>query len=256
MTKEATHMTPLDRALDAAMADPEAQKIFYNVFLNSEIFVPVQEPSNANEAKDLGPRPDTFTPLLIASKDKAYLPLFDSLERLQAWAKGGMKYISLPGYALLEGLEGNVHLVLNLGTEHVKEFFLEEIQWLKELVAANKPQIAKYEGGTRLKISTQEIPESLREPLVQSLGQNSEVEAAYLVQIHLPDSPKENPHWLLVIKMVAGMESAFNSIAEHIAQLVHPCLPQTEFLDILPYAGEELEVAVVKRAEPFYKIKE
>ena len=67
-----------------------------------------------------------------------YMLAFNTLERLQTWSGDQfhqMDYVSLIGLDLTKGIDSNVFLCLNLGTEFYKEFSPDEIIQLKKIVA-------------------------------------------------------------------------------------------------------------------------
>jgi len=129
-------MTKLDQALDACRQDPRAQPLFYDLFLNSVFFIPTVEENNADQ--DQG-----ALPLLVEAEGNEYLMLFDTLKRLTDWAEDGAKYVALPGHMVAEMSLPNLYWALNYGTEHQKQFELEEIAWLKDVVRQCKEDEAQ-----------------------------------------------------------------------------------------------------------------
>jgi len=132
-------MTKLDQALDACRQDPRAQPLFYDLFLNSIFFIPTVEEHHADQ--DQG-----ALPLLVEAEGNEYLMLFDTLKRLTDWAEDGAKYVALPGHMVAEMSLPNLYWALNYGTEHQKQFELEEIAWLKDVVRQCKEDKAQNQG--------------------------------------------------------------------------------------------------------------
>jgi hypothetical protein len=125
-------MTKIDQALIACRQDSEAQPLFYDLFLNSLFFIPTVGEETVGEetvGEDGG-----ATPLLVEAEGKDYLMLFDTIKRLTDWAEEGAKYVVLPGHLITEMSLPNLYWAMNYGTEHQKQFELEEIAWLKEVV--------------------------------------------------------------------------------------------------------------------------
>lgn len=116
--------TDLDKALEAAEKDEARAQEFYELFLNTEIFIPLAE-------RPEGEEPTSIKPLLAGTGEDCRLMLFDSEARLNAWAGQEMDYAAMQGYELVELMDGEIPWVLNGGTEHPKEFDSEEILWLK-----------------------------------------------------------------------------------------------------------------------------
>jgi len=143
-------MTPLDDALTELrndMDNPKCQSKFYDLFLNTTFFVPTLEddmlPEEAAKAKAQG----QVAPLIIESDGNDYLLIFDTVERLKAWAKKDVSYVEVPGHVLAATSVPLLHWALNVETEFAKPFIPDEIAWLKEVVeqcneAAKKEQAA------------------------------------------------------------------------------------------------------------------
>lgn len=124
-------MTKMDQALDACRQDAKAQPLFYDLFLNSLFFIPTTgEETNEDDGG--------ATPLLVEAEGNSYLMLFDTIKRLTDWAEDGAKYVTLPGHMIAEMSTPKLYWAMNYGTEHQKQFELEEIDWLKDIVRQAK----------------------------------------------------------------------------------------------------------------------
>lgn len=130
-------MSKLDDALIELrqdMENPKMQSKYYDLFLNSTFFVPTMEeeltPEQAVEVEASG----QVAPLIIESEGNDYLVLFDSKERLHAWAKSEVSYVEVPGYVLAATSAPPLHWALNVDTDFAKPFIPEEIAWLKDVV--------------------------------------------------------------------------------------------------------------------------
>lgn len=129
-------ITPLDSALADLRTDMEnnkKQSTFYDIFLNSSFFVPTLD-----EKEFLG---DSGTiekgqvlPLIMESEGNDYLMLFDSKERMFAWAESEVQWVDVPGHVLASTTMPPLHWALNVGTEYSKQFLPDEIAWLREVV--------------------------------------------------------------------------------------------------------------------------
>jgi len=130
-------MSKLDDALIELrqdMENPKSQSKYYDLFLNSTFFVPTMEeeltPEQAAEVEASG----QVAPLIIESEGNDYLVLFDTKERLHAWAKSEVSYVEVPGYVLAATSAPPLHWALNVDTDFAKPFIPEEIAWLKDVV--------------------------------------------------------------------------------------------------------------------------
>jgi|CXWL01.1.fsa_nt_gi hypothetical protein len=121
-------MTKIDEMLLAAQQGKATSDDFYNLFLNSEIFIPLIEPPDPAD-------PRSIKPILIEADGKNYLMMFDAEERLSAWAKRKIDFAALSGHGIVQMMDPSMSWILNVGTEHMKQFVPEEIAWLKESIA-------------------------------------------------------------------------------------------------------------------------
>ena len=126
-------MSDLDQALAKYLQDETQQDAYYDLVLNTDFYVPVdwqgvQAPGTGQE---------TVSPLVINHDEKHYMLLFDSEERLRAWAKKPVEFMILAGWraALVSTLQ--LHWAINPGSGKGKEFLPEEIRYLKELAEKN-----------------------------------------------------------------------------------------------------------------------
>jgi len=129
-------MTELDQALEALrqdMNDPKSQSKFYDLFLNSTYFVPKLDDRDAIGA-DEGAADGQVLPLVIESEGNDYLMLFDSKERMHAWAQAEVGCVEVPGFVLAATTQPPLHWALNVGTPYSKQFLPDEIAWLREVV--------------------------------------------------------------------------------------------------------------------------
>jgi hypothetical protein len=129
-------LTELDAALKELRQDMDnakGQSKFYDLFLNASFFVPTLDD------KDFKGDTDTLEegqvlPLVIESEGNDYLMLFDTKERMQAWAEADVQWVDVPGHVLAATTMPPLHWALNVGTEYSKQFLPDEIAWLKEVV--------------------------------------------------------------------------------------------------------------------------
>ena len=111
-------MTALDKALEAATKNPEKQSEYYNLFLNSEIFVPTHDLPSKESRHRVG-EGETIRPIIIESEGKKYLMLFDTKERLSSWAKREVGFAVIRGHVVVEMMSADIQWALNVGTDHV-----------------------------------------------------------------------------------------------------------------------------------------
>jgi len=123
-------MTALDSALAAAHLDKSKGMDFYSLFLNTELYLPLNELPSKEE-------PQKINPILIDKDGKLFLMLFDEESRLVSWAKRQIPYAQIPGFAIVQMMDPEILYVLNVGTEHYHQFVKDEIEWLRKTVEQN-----------------------------------------------------------------------------------------------------------------------
>ena len=131
-------MSPLDQALANLQENPKETAnlhAYYDLFLNSVLFVPGYSTKGECLAKEAGAE---VLPLVMQADGKEYMVMFDSEQRAQEWAQEEVYCLALPGVVIAEMSKDEIHWGLNPGTEHQKEFIAQEIAWLKEVVKSAK----------------------------------------------------------------------------------------------------------------------
>lgn len=129
-------MTELDQALELLRADvndSKGQSGYYDLFLNTVFYVPtVDKEVHGLPMDDL--EDGAVMPLVIEAEGSDYLMLFDTRERLNAWAEAEVDFVEVPGHVLAENTMPPLQWALNVGTDYSKRFLSDEIAWLKEVV--------------------------------------------------------------------------------------------------------------------------
>ena len=118
--------TLLKTAYDAEGSTDSANK-FYVALFRTNLYMPVK----INKTDSLE---EPFSPLYVQQDEHFFVPIFDSLERLQAWAGAHhekIDHVEITGEAVIRGLGSKAYLCLNVGTPFYKEFSPEELTRLK-----------------------------------------------------------------------------------------------------------------------------
>ncbi|MBT0664446.1 SseB family protein [Geobacter pelophilus] len=140
-------MTELDQALDTLrkdMSDPKSQSKYFDLFLNSTFFVPTLGDQELIEIGMVAAEGEVL-PLVIESEGNDYLMLFDSKERMYAWAQAEVESVEMPGFVLAATSQAPLHWALNVGTDYSKQFVPDEIAWLRDVVERCDVEAAKGE---------------------------------------------------------------------------------------------------------------
>jgi len=245
-------MTSLDSAYMAAQENEKHQSSFYNAFLNSELFIPTHNTPVKDQHKRAS-EGESISPIFVESEGVQYLMLFDSKERLSAWAQKEVGFVALPGHAVVEMMNPEIHWALNVGTEYVKTFVPEEIQWLKQNLAESKGQETKVAAGTNVFIGAPaNVPNGLIESLLNNVKRNSEIKKAYLGQVHY-DKEGEIPHLALVLNISNLPQSTIEAIRKDLATATKGFLGESEYIDIMVNDGSGVANEVTKSVKPFYE---
>jgi hypothetical protein len=125
------HMTGLDRALDLARKDVRRSSDYYALFLNTELLIPTTGAPELDDQRADGGEA-VFCPWLVEKEGTRYLMLFDSPEKLAAWAKKEIGFVRLPGHVIMQIMDPSIHWMLNVGTTYAREFVSDEIKWLQK----------------------------------------------------------------------------------------------------------------------------
>ena len=138
----------LDQALQAMrqdVEDPSRQSMFYDLFLNTTFCVPTVDPKDLSE--DVKVEEGQVLPLIVEAEGNDYLMIFDSPERLKGWAGKEVPWIGVPGHVLVSTVNPPLHIAMNVGCEHSKQFLPEEIAWLREAVERFTQSNSQQQGG-------------------------------------------------------------------------------------------------------------
>ncbi len=141
--------SPLDLALidvQKAQDAPEdvkyaAEDKYYELFLNTVLYIPTWDVPEESKAGVLE-EDVTIQPVIIedesGEENKTFIMIFDSEDRLNEWADGQKVGIAgLLGHDVVTILGSANHMILNPSSECSKEFYPEEIEWLKSSIVNN-----------------------------------------------------------------------------------------------------------------------
>jgi len=134
-------MTELDQLIAAAFASEGKQEQVNKVYLKllkTTLFLPTRKQSEPVK-EDAEP----FIPLFTQQDDHYFIPVFDSLARLEVWIgehAGQIDFVELKGWDIVRGLGEHVYLCLNFGTPYYKEFSPDEVKRLKTIVQRLTPE--------------------------------------------------------------------------------------------------------------------
>ena len=131
MVAKSLFMSELDKSFEKVLKDPEKYEAeYYELFLNSVIYVPTWDIPEEEKTRVLEEE-ESIKPVIIDVEGKKTIPIFDSKERLSEWAQGqDIGIAGLSGFDVISLLGSDFYLMLNVNSEHLKEFSPEEVKWL------------------------------------------------------------------------------------------------------------------------------
>ena len=115
----------IKKALDSSGNSKEANKAYLE-FIKANFIVPIEK------SHDEHPKV-----LFLQEKENIFLPVFTDINYLDAWAGDiarSIKLLKLSGVDLLKGLEDNVTVCLNIGSDIYKEFNPLELARMRSMV--------------------------------------------------------------------------------------------------------------------------
>lgn len=247
-------MTPLDRAFVTATQNPKEEAKYYDIFLNTEIYLPTYNLSDKEREKRAGAG-ESIQPVIIESEGVRYVMLFDSKERLGAWAKREIGFVRLPGHAFVEMAGSDIRWALNVGTDYQKVFLPDEIRWLKQSLSKSQVKETKIAAGTQVLVGVPaKIPPGLLNSFKSRLPKNREVKEAYLAQVYYVREG-EKPHLAIGLRIdkTSNSTTTTDAIKKDLATASRSHLAEGEYIDILTQENEPLFSEIIKVVKPFYE---
>lgn len=133
--------TKLDEAVKMAAEDYEAHgNNFYDLFLNSMIYVPTWDLPEKLGGMITGDNHE-IQPIIIEDDGRKYIMLFDHENRITEWTANSEEpreigVVGMTGYDVLKTFNSDVHMMLNVVSDYMKEFVPDEIDWLLQNLEA------------------------------------------------------------------------------------------------------------------------
>ena len=171
----------LERALVKAAKNPAAATGFYRQLLEADLLVMGTAEGQEGATETFTLAPGGRVNLVTGVRDGGtFLPVFSSLLRMQEYAKKECKFLRIKGRALFDLTRG-APVILNPASEYGKELTPQQISRLLD------PSLAPV-----LPIVGQgEYPAELIEALSKIFVSRPEIEAAWVLQLHLSGEPRQ-----------------------------------------------------------------
>ncbi len=208
----------LERALVAAVKNPQLAPDFYRLLLESSLLVLGTAQGQEGATHELTLAPGSRINLVTGQKDgHPYLPVFSSLVRMQEYVKQESKYLSMKGRDLFELARG-APVTLNPASEYGKELSAEQVRQLLDPIERSGPP--------RAIVGEADYPMPLVEALTRVFAARPEVEAAWMIQVTFADRAQE-PHPLVGIETDAKAD--FRGLVDAIQKETENAVPGTVF---------------------------
>jgi hypothetical protein len=241
-------MSKLDTAYTEAKNDNEKKPAFYNLFLNTDFFIPTHDAPKATTENG----EDTILPMYVESNEVEYLMLFDSQQRLTDWAQKELPFTVLTGHVIVEMMDADHHWVLNAGTDYTKPFVPGEIIWLKQTVAKAKEQAANSPTNDSVLVrKPQSLPEGLVETLRLHLSNHAGIQRAHLGAVLYASKGKQS-HLTLVIEANQQTNATIDTIRAMLVAETESLLGDYDVFDILLHGESNVANEISKSVAAFY----
>jgi len=176
----------LEIALARAASDPASRPEFYQLLLESEVFV-IGHTDTGKEGRIEIPAGAKLSIVNWQKHDgSSFIPFFSSIESLQSALTEEANFVAMPARSFFEATRGAT-LVLNPASDHGKEFFPHEIEALLATGVnhtATRRTIDK--AATVLLGQPAKYPSEMIASLTKFLAKHPNVKAAYLCLMQDP----------------------------------------------------------------------
>jgi hypothetical protein len=247
-----TPANDLERALVQAAHDPAARPQFYQLLMESDLFVLVP-PNTAPHGQRTLEKGENVPLVSWKKGDQDIVPMFTSLPLLQQTiGQNGeaLDYLALNGKSLFGLLAGGpLPAVLNPNCPAGKEFFIEEMRDIasENFFESSKKEIVQKARQVLLG-QPAEYPHELVEVLKRHLASQPQVEAAYLAWIHDPASDVP-PHLIFGIHLHGDIDP----VMQPLGLIAREVLGPGKIVDFTVLGRGGLDDYFLTKTQPFYQ---
>lgn len=244
-------LTPLDKALAAAQNSREKAPDFYNLFLATPLYFATWDTPSKEEHR-VARAGESIRPAIVEQDGYKFLMLFDTKERLGAWAKREIGFMQLKGQVILEMMSKDFRFVLNAGSTYWHEFAIDEIAWLMNSHVNTKTNSAEVNRNSAASLSeATDLPLGVLQALKAIIKRNTEIKEAFLGKIS-GVNPGESPHIALVLRSSDQTKSKRDSIAIELSSTWREKLGSTRCMDVLFDDGSGIASEISASLPPFF----
>jgi len=242
----------LEEALVHAANDPAARPRFYELLLESDLFV--LTPPNAIRSNTPIANRNSVSFVQWSDGKRNIIPVFTSLamlERILKVQSDGPAHLAFLGRELLRILaRGTTSAVLNPNGPFGKELLVEEMRDLAtgDFFSATRSQVLEKGRSVLLSVPAN-YPYAAVDALKRFLATRPEISAAYLAQLHDPASG-DAPHLLFGLLVTGDVEHLMRPLAV----IARDVLGSGRVADFTVLGrGGAMDEYFFKNMEPFYR---
>lgn len=248
-------MTPLAQAIEAVESGRSEPQLFYDLFLLTELLVPVDaETMEATVSGELGPE-DEVSILVVESKEGQLVPAFDSADKLKTWAGQEMPFMAVKGHVLVDLLDDDLQIALNPNTDQSKLIDSAELTTLRRWVEEGISEGDAPEGPIRVAPVTDVNPD-LDDALFTALQRHKAIKQAFLLAAVEEGRPEEEAHLLVMLDLNSADDETFQRLARDVGIAIRPCFGENEFFEIMRFeVGDNVSEAVAEEGITPYFVR-
>ncbi|OPY69362.1 MAG: enhanced serine sensitivity protein SseB [Syntrophorhabdus sp. PtaU1.Bin002] len=240
-----------EESLIEATVDPACRPQFYKDLVESDVFIIQEGPPPEKQGSVTLTEGYSLQIRHIEHNGKSYIPVFSSLQRLQAVIERESGYIALNALEFMKITAGS-DLLLNPGSEYGKELTKEEIASIIDGTIWQPSE--RYVAEKDIQVTLGQpanYPRELVEVLIRFFKNTKQVKRAYLAHFYNPETD-EKPHTLIALEVTENWDVVMASCGI-IARDVPSPDPPVDFLQITGKGG--LEDYFLRECKPFYEKK-
>lgn len=236
-TGDETPGTALDAAFLDALADPAKAGEFYGVLLDTMLFLPIDAMPEDEDDGDEAEETASISPQIFELEGEETAMVFDTEERLAAWAEGPTDYVGMPGRSLFLMFDGREQIALNLGVAPSSTILsCDDVAALNAHATHEGNEAEEVPAGTEITVGPVEsMDEATVAALVARLaGLRADVAEAVLFSLKIRED--DTPRMILGVVPVSLADA--NETARRVAETVSRIGPSAEGLEVAAMAGD------------------
>lgn len=238
----------LEQSLVEAQKDPLERPQFYKELVVSDLFIIQEAPILVEHGQKTLKEGDALQIRSVDLNGKAYLPVFSSLMRLQAFLPSEAGYIALNALEFMKLTRG-ADILLNPGSDYGKAFLKEEVDAIIQRAMGKPTDQYEVKKASPVRIGPPaNYPTDLVVALSRYFEKRKEIKAAYLAHFFNPEHDTK-AHTLVAMEVSGEWASVMSGIGMAIQGVPIPD-PPVDFIELTGKSG--VEDYFKNKSKPFY----